>query len=237
MTEATPRIHVHDLVLEVTRRCNMSCAHCLRGDAQGIDMDRSVLESVLDQVSSIGCVTFTGGEPAYMHGLIDWFLTQCELRGKTPAYFYVATNGTVNQKDLAIALLSHYPRVLEPEMCGLSVSVDRFHDGTYDPSRSYLEGLSFLSKDKDRGQDKRNLWVLSRGRASENGLGRQYRKYADRPELDIDPTDGEVSVETVYVSAKGGVCWDCDMPYEAIDRMAIPVAYLAAHIIKTSKEE
>ena len=29
------------LVLEITCFCNMDCAHCMRGDAQDIDMDRA----------------------------------------------------------------------------------------------------------------------------------------------------------------------------------------------------
>ena len=27
-----------DVVIEITRRCNMCCAHCLRGDAEAVDM-------------------------------------------------------------------------------------------------------------------------------------------------------------------------------------------------------
>lgn len=28
--------YASDVAIEVTRRCNMKCAHCLRGDAQNI---------------------------------------------------------------------------------------------------------------------------------------------------------------------------------------------------------
>ena len=31
-------IYVESLVIEVTRRCNMRCEHCLRGDAQNLDI-------------------------------------------------------------------------------------------------------------------------------------------------------------------------------------------------------
>lgn len=33
------KIAIDDLILEVTRRCNMCCLHCLRGEAENLDAD------------------------------------------------------------------------------------------------------------------------------------------------------------------------------------------------------
>jgi len=33
------KYNVSNLMIEVTRRCNMCCDHCLRGDAQDLDLD------------------------------------------------------------------------------------------------------------------------------------------------------------------------------------------------------
>ena len=33
------KVIFNTVIIEVTRRCNMSCPHCLRGDAQNVDMD------------------------------------------------------------------------------------------------------------------------------------------------------------------------------------------------------
>ena len=57
------KIGVRSLILEVTRRCNMCCDHCLRGDAQDLDMQKETVDALLEQVGSIGGVTFSGGEP------------------------------------------------------------------------------------------------------------------------------------------------------------------------------
>ena len=53
-----------NIAIEVTRKCNMGCEHCLRGNAQNMDIDFGYIDSFLNDVSSIGTITFSGGEPA-----------------------------------------------------------------------------------------------------------------------------------------------------------------------------
>ena len=60
----TTIISYGNLCLEITRRCNMACAHCLRGDAQNVDMSHEIIDRALENVLSIGSLTFTGGEPS-----------------------------------------------------------------------------------------------------------------------------------------------------------------------------
>lgn len=55
------KIWVEQLCLEVTRRCNMGCAHCLRGDAQDVDISHAIIDEIFNQVDGIGQVTFTVG--------------------------------------------------------------------------------------------------------------------------------------------------------------------------------
>ena len=66
-------MYVQDLILEVTRRCNMACEHCLRGDAQNMDMSTEVVDQILEHCDRIGAVTFSGGEPSLNIPLIRYF--------------------------------------------------------------------------------------------------------------------------------------------------------------------
>ena len=57
-----------NLVVEVTRRCKLKCAHCLRGPAQNKDMDAFFFRNVIERFTNselfnVGCLTLTGGEP------------------------------------------------------------------------------------------------------------------------------------------------------------------------------
>ena len=44
--------------IEVTRRCNMKCAHCLRGPAQNIDLSFEEVDAFLDNFSFINQITY-----------------------------------------------------------------------------------------------------------------------------------------------------------------------------------
>lgn len=55
----------NSVFIEVTRRCNMCCAHCLRGDAESIDIQEKYIDAFLDSFETgayISSLTFTGGE-------------------------------------------------------------------------------------------------------------------------------------------------------------------------------
>lgn len=64
---------IQNLVLEITRRCNMHCAHCLRGEAEDKDMDFAVIDRILELADSVQSVTFTGGEPSLYIPAIRYF--------------------------------------------------------------------------------------------------------------------------------------------------------------------
>ena len=62
-TKQDKKLSFANLAIEVTRKCNMHCAHCMRGDAQNADISEGKLSKFLSQVNFIGSLTITGGEP------------------------------------------------------------------------------------------------------------------------------------------------------------------------------
>jgi len=73
-------MHIDNLYFEVTRRCNMKCGHCLRGCAQKVDLTIDIVDRFLrlNEVTSIGRIGFSGGEPSlkcadcgYVYGTSD----------------------------------------------------------------------------------------------------------------------------------------------------------------------
>lgn len=203
------KIGVRSLILEVTRRCNMCCDHCLRGDAQNLDMEKQTVDALLEQVGSIGTITFSGGEPSLNIPLIRYFFERAREFGVMPYAFYVVTNGKENQMDLATALLEVYPEMEEPEYCGVSLSVDQFHEDL--DQFPIVKGLAFYSAQKEHKDFWDEKWILRRGRAYENGLGS-----ADSTKefcIEDDGQDG-IMVEELYVSAEGCIYPDCNLSYE-----------------------
>lgn len=94
------KMKVCNLILEVTRRCNMNCAHCLRGDAQNMDADPALIPKIFDGIDDIDTITFTGGEPAlntdYIKAVVDYVIEH-----KIPVHgCFVATNGKIYSQEL-----------------------------------------------------------------------------------------------------------------------------------------
>lgn len=72
------RVSCDTLILEVTRRCNMYCDHCLRGNAMSMDMDDALVDKIVDAVDGIGTVVFSGGEPTLNLAAIRHFFDKAE---------------------------------------------------------------------------------------------------------------------------------------------------------------
>lgn len=225
------RIEIHSLILEVTRRCNMACEHCLRGDAQDLDMSRKIVCQLLDKVDSISEVTFSGGEPTLNLPLIEFFFLEAEKRGKLPSSFYVVTNGRVNQYELAVLLLKWFPKMDEPDYCGVTISLDMFHEEVGGPN--YLKGLSFYQADaKTQKNPDSSAWLINEGRAYENGIGERTPQSAD---FHLDSYGGAVSVEMLYVGANGMCIGNCDRCYETVDAEGVAIGRLRSQLIALAR--
>lgn len=48
------------MMFEITRRCNLCCAHCFRGDPQNVDISEEIIDRSLDQISSCFSFDVTG---------------------------------------------------------------------------------------------------------------------------------------------------------------------------------
>lgn len=84
-----------DLMLETTRRCNMKCVHCLRGDAEDLDMSHDVIKNLFAEISSVDVLTFSGGEPSIAVPVLRDALQECVRNSVDIREVYIVTNGLV----------------------------------------------------------------------------------------------------------------------------------------------
>lgn len=204
------KLAVTDLILETTRRCNMRCDHCLRGDAEGVDMTKQIINSVFSATKSVMTLTFTGGEPSLAPDLIRYALSCAKRHGTSVSEVYLATNGLeISEKFLSALRAWHMyclsqaaPRsekyigtdqirrvvdagnAYEPMGVFVDISMDRFHDDI--PVENVLRLCSLPNVRTGKYRDSRDDgWVLHTGRAYWNGIG--------DPELDRPWAYGEQS--------------------------------------------
>lgn len=212
-------MYINELVIEITRRCNIQCMHCLRGPAQKVDIDNKTIDKLLEGITSISCVTFTGGEPSLAVSKIKYFTKRVKELGIEVHSFYVITNGKVASVALAHALMDLYaycnPFDQEDFMGGLCISQDQYHReiGYEINSAKRIYGALAFFRPDDRKMDIET--PIDEGWARINGIGRR----TERPNMNVIGLDDDGNVdrveEVVYINALGDVVPSCDMSYES----------------------
>lgn len=216
-------MQIQNLILEVTRRCNFSCDHCLRGEAQKKDIDFAVINALLDNnnIDYISSVTFTGGEPSLNVKAIDYFLTRCEANNIEIGNFYIATNGGESSGNIEFLqmLIKLYCYCSDNEISSVEVSKSDFHNWQDDEAIQRLKCLSFVRERENL--DYKSL--IHEGRAKKtneyNGTIDTARRIEIEKDLKIE-YDSIINDE-LYINVKGDVCLSCDISYKRQDKNKI----------------
>lgn len=92
---------------ELTRRCNMNCEFCAKGEAQNKDITTDVIDKALDELSrfEIHCIRAGGGEPMLNKTGLIYLIDEIIRRDIKICNFLVFTNGTVRDTDIKAALV------------------------------------------------------------------------------------------------------------------------------------
>lgn len=220
VTIANTKIVFDSLVLEVTRRCNMACAHCLRGPAKNKDMAFEGIEPLLAITDSIYSLTFSGGEPTLNVPLIKQVLQYVKQQRIPVNSFYVVTNGKSVPEEFLTACLDWYAYTRECDtydnVSGIALSLDKYHGPIPKRNEYLLRGLSFYQEDKTIDFDK--YPPLDRGNAK--SLPHTTNKKYLTDFYCIKKSDGTNQTtyflpDACYVTADGLLLPDCDAPAQA----------------------
>ena len=201
-------MNTRSLIIEVTRRCNMSCDHCLRGCQQAIDIDHAHIDGIMQKVDSIGTITFTGGEPSLNVDAIEYALSSAKKYGVEVGSFYIATNGLNISESFVISCLKWYAYCYEKEMCRVDVSNDYYHAACGKYNTDILDGLSFFGRRNTEECAELNL--LNEGNALEFGIGSR-----ENTDYGFDVCDGDIEDGDLYLNANGDIISGCDWSYES----------------------
>ena len=126
-------LYIKNLCIEITRRCNMRCTYCMRGDAESVDIPLKHISNLLRHVRHIHHFNITGGEPSLNVRAIRHILERVRAYGITVNDFYIVTNGSATSRSEefieACAALYEYQEEKEQDSGHmLEMSDDRFHD-------------------------------------------------------------------------------------------------------------
>ena len=201
------------VMLEVTRKCNMNCAHCMRGEMRDFDMQLYALKELFSQTKSIKHLGLTGGEPSLAPYVIKWIGYYANQYDCKIDSFFCATNAKHYSEEFVKELSNLYYLCENKDDCILTVSTDQFHSPADKTAMKNYRKLPFYNPVNEKGEI--HKWeILNEGRAKANGLG-QFSK----PEIpyfydvQLEGLNLKVS-DVVYINALGELLLDSDMSYE-----------------------
>ena len=149
------KLRIQNLALIVTERCNLNCAHCLRGGCSDKVMSDNVINATLDQFEFIGNLTICGGEPTLALDRVEKIFNYIAENKIVVGNVTFTINGTIYSDEFLI-LLDYIEPYLEFDKSSLSpayfgISFDKFH---YDEvcrlnmKDKWIENLSKYAENK-----------------------------------------------------------------------------------------
>ena len=204
-------ILIQNLAIEVTRKCNLKCEHCLRGDSQKLNIPLVYIDILLNQVYSIGHFCPTGGEPSLNVPAIKYFIDGCKKRHIPIETFYIATNGVKITEDFVEVCKELFDMCKNKSSSSVQISNDIYHGHKYDST--LLKKLPFYSKRCNSLSynlgDGAKIHREGRMKDNENAKVMSYAKPITSVEL--------FDKNTLYLNVNGDIINGCDWSYENQD--------------------
>lgn len=198
------------LAIELTRRCNMTCSHCMRGDVQDKDIASDILSSLLvdNEVTSIQSLIFTGGEPSIYGQGVDNFISLCTDNNITIGNFYIAVNGKVCSDEFLVTMSDLYDFCTNKEQSKVDITRSSFHIGQDEDVVAKLKTLPFVYEREEFMLEDDYIRIRKQGRAEDPAF---------EVGEDIKPQTqtlwNGVLRGIVYLNVNGDICNSCDLSY------------------------
>jgi len=214
-------MNIDDLIIEVTRRCNMKCKHCLRGNAQNLDIKDEYLDSLFSKLDYVSTIVITGGEPSLVPDRIDKIVEFAKKYDVDINSFYIVTNGKKVSDEFLISVIKLYCYCNDNEVSGLELSNDNYHEEISLENLWRLNAFKFF---RNKFEEKRHYYrsVVNQGRARK--IDYVEKREEDTTFSRTTTIDDLVYNETItsdvatYLNCKGNIVHGCDWSYRSQDQ-------------------
>lgn len=228
-------LNIDSLVIEVTRKCNLKCEHCLRGATQRKTISDQHIYKMMQLIDNVSSLTISGGEPTLAMAALDQ-IRNCTTYGTCDINsFYMVTNGkAINVAGVAAWAAAMEEACSDNEISGIGFSFDQWHTQYLNWSqlkkqeRNYYELKETLNEDYGIGEcesggdfvrkHSTKSWsyssLISEGRAKNSGsrdnimYSFEEEEYGDRLSF---------SEKSLYLSSNGNIVAGSNWSYHSID--------------------
>lgn len=230
------KISINYLYIEVTRKCTMKCAHCLRGDSQNISIEIKHIDELFNnknlQITNISNLIITGGEPTLNSIAILQIIKHIISKSIKIENFHIPTNGSIYNPLLVDGLNEYYNYLKKNNNTSnfyLICSQDQFHrPPKKETLYKYKQLPYFISNYIELREDQ----ILNLGKAYDNNLGNKETNYemflyfdicihSNYPKIFQDSSEKYI-LDELYLNSKGLYSFHIvDMPFQQIDELCI----------------
>lgn len=124
--------YIEGISFELTRRCNLKCSWCSKGDAQDLDMSKEIIDKALDEVSGFYLYTIriTGGEPSLVPELIEYLIDGIIERHIIVNCVHMITNATIKSQKIKDCIQKYlsYAESIQEERNKIEEFFGKMHD-------------------------------------------------------------------------------------------------------------
>ena len=227
-------LNISDVVIEVTRKCNMQCEHCLRGDVQNKTLDNKYIDKLFSLIDTIHCLSITGGEPTLAMDKLD-HIEQCARYAHADVdNFFMVTNGkSIHVNKLAEWVWNMQDACQDNEISAVTFSFDNFHRNTFNcqqldkQERNFHRLWEILEEDYGlyNSCDGAFVYKHTSDRMGYRDLVKEGRaKNFGGREVSVDSFEEDTWADYVsfsdsqlYLSCSGWLVSGCDWSYNTID--------------------
>lgn len=222
-------MNFYNLFFELSRRCNIKCEHCLRGEPEMKSMSSEIMIKCAKALrdSYVSTVGIGGGEPSIIPHRIRLLFDILKQEGVDHDGWYIVTNAHQLSKsfiDLIADLNKRYPY---NDGGGLTYSNSPLH------ALPDIKGLAEIQHQRGVEVYKRYhddpVTVKGMGTFLEEGRGKElfdkYEVKVTKRWLEPDsfrekdkPEEPSCVERTMYVNYRGDVFPSCDLSYETQDK-------------------
>jgi MoaA/NifB/PqqE/SkfB family radical SAM enzyme len=124
-------IIIQNLSIELTQRCNLKCAHCLKGECQNVDISEQTLDNIFKQVRLVNSLFLSGGEPMLAKQSLKYLINKLKEYKILVYAWDMNTNGTIYDEEV-IELLKQLDKICEANTSKsingtIAISDDKYH--------------------------------------------------------------------------------------------------------------
>ncbi|MBQ8215562.1 MAG: radical SAM protein [Clostridia bacterium] len=133
---------IDTLIVEITRRCNLKCEHCIQGDAQNITITKEIIDKLFHQVDKVKEIRIAGGETLLEIETLEYMLQAIDLYDLETTAVSLITNGTIRDSRV-IDVFDDFVKKKNNRYVSMLISDDNFHD--IDQSKKTLRFYSSIN--------------------------------------------------------------------------------------------